>query len=111
MLPCMLAVSLTANKLQPLVQEENANCTQIGVYLNISLASLHELELQSMARKPPRVCFGEMCELWLKEKKGEDKKWSVVFKALEQLSNNRLKMKLQLEKKYKEDDTGEYTAK
>ena len=105
-LPCVLVVSLTASQLQPLVRKENANCTQVGVYLDISLDRLHELERQSMTKRSPTVCFREMCELWLKEDE-KDRKWSVVFKALEQQSNRRLKG--QLEKTYKRDDTGEYT--
>ena len=99
----MLVVSLTASQLQPLVRKENANCTQLGVYLDIPLARLHVLEQQSTTKRPPKVCFTEMCELWLEEDE-EDRKWSVVFKALEQQNNNRLKM--QLERKYKENDTG-----
>ena len=99
----MLVVSLTASQLQPLVRKENANCTQVGVYLDISLDRLHVLERQSMTKRPPTVCFREMCELWLKEDE-KDRKWSVVFKALKQLNNNRLKM--QLERKYRGDDTG-----
>ena len=102
----MLQVSLTADELLPLVREENANCTQVGVHLDIPLARLHELEHQSMTKKSPTVCFREMCALWLK---GENKKWSVVFKALEQQNNKRLKM--QLEREYRGDDTGKYTPK
>ena len=100
----MLVVSLTASQLQPLVRKENANCTQLGVYLGVSLARLQELEKQSTSKRSPKVCFMEMCQLWLEEDK-KDRKWSVVFKALEQQSNRRLKM--QLERKYKGDDTGE----
>ena len=103
-LPCLiLVVTLSASELQPLVRPENANCTQLGVFLDIPLARLHELEQQSMT-KAPAECFREMCELWLKNE--EDRKWSVVFKALEQQSNRRLKIKL--ERKYKGDDTGDY---
>ena len=100
----MLAVSLTAGQLQPLVEKENANCTQLGVHLDIPLARLHELEQQSTTKRPPKECFGEMCEQWLKED-AKNRKWSVVFKALEQQKNKRLKM--QLEKNYRGDDTGE----
>ena len=76
----------------------------------MSLARLHVLEQQSTSKRSPTVCFREMCELWLEEDK-KDRKWSVVFKALERQSNIRLKM--QLEKKYKGDDTGtcKYTPK
>ena len=105
-LPCsILVVTLSASELQRLVRKENANCTQLGVYLDIPLARLHELERQSTLTLTPTVCFRKMCELWLMNKE-EDRKWSVVFKALEQQNNSRLKM--QLEKKYKGDDTGDY---
>ena len=104
MLPCVLVVSLTDSQLQQLVRKENANCTQLGVHLDISLDRLHVLEQQSTSKRSPRICFMEMCELWLEEDE-KDRKWSVVFKALEQQSNRRLKM--QLEGKYKGDDTGE----
>ena len=103
-----LVVSLSASELKQLVRKENVNCTQLGVYLDIPVARLHVLEQQSTTNRPPTVCFREMCELWL-EGDEEDRKWSVVFTALEQQSNKLLKTKL--EKKYKGDDTGEeYTA-
>ena len=100
-----MVVSLTASELQSLVEKENANCTQVGVHLDIPRARLHELEQQSTTKRPPTVCFMEMCELWLEEDE-KDRKWSVVFKALEQQNNNQLKM--QLERKYRGDDTGKY---
>ena len=106
-----MVVSLTADELQQLVENENANCTQLGVHLDISLDRLHVLEKQSMTKRSPTVCFMEMCQLWLK-KDEKDKKWSVVFKALEQQRNRRLKKQLE-DLNYKKDDTGtcKYTPK
>ena len=105
-LPCsILVVTLSARELQRLVREENANCTQLGVLLDIPLTRLHVLEQQSMRRPTLEVIFRKMCELWLMNEE-EDRKWSVVFKALEVQNNKRLKM--QLESKYKGDDTGDY---
>ena len=105
-IPCsILVVTLSASELQRLVRKENPNCIQLGVHLDIPFARLRELELQSSTKREPRVCFREMCEMWLKNEE-EDRKWSVVFEALEQQNNKRLKM--ELERKYKGDDTGDY---
>ena len=101
-----MVVTLSASELQPLVRKENANCTKLGAHLGIPHARLHELgDQSSTTKRGPTVCFREMCKLWLKNKE-EYRKWSVVFKALEQQNNKRLKM--QLERKYKGDDTGDY---
>ena len=98
-----MVVTLSVSDLQRLVRKESANCTRLGLYLGIPLATLEVLERQSQAPSPT-VKFRKMCELWLMNE--EDRKWSVVFKALKQRDNRRLEV--QLKKRYKEDDTGDY---
>ena len=97
---------MTAGQLEPLVREETANCTQLGVQLSIPLPKLKGLERQSRDKKPNKECFQEMCQQWMHDDQDKyvDRKWSEVYKALEQEGNRRLKANL--EKKYAADTSG-----
>ena len=99
----MYAVRLSAAKLEPLVREESANCTQLGIHLEIPYSRLQDLEKESSDKKEIEECFKEMCQQWLQDK-DEDRKWSEVFEALEQQGNMRLKAIL--EKEHKADTKG-----
>ena len=97
-----MAVSLSAAELEPLIQEERARCTELGIQLGISYPRLEEIEKDSKAKKPVSECFSKMCRAWLIEEEKE-RKWSEVFKALRQQKNNRLEASLK--KTYREDET------
>lgn len=92
-----ITVTLTAGELEPLVREETANCTQLGVQFDIPLPRLQVLEKQSKDEKSITDCFTEMCRHWL-QKEDEDRKWSDVYKALELQGSQSLRAIL--EKKY-----------
>ena len=96
----IFTVILTAGKLEPLVREETARCTQLGVHLGIPLPRLKDLERQS---NKIEECFLEMCYQWL-HNEDVDRKWCEVYEALEQQENRRLKAILQ--KKYAADTRG-----
>ena len=84
----MNVVKLTAGQLEPLVREETANCTQLGIQLQIPFSRLQVLERQSKDKKPVIDCFTEMCQQWFKDKK--DRQWCEIYEALEQQGNRRL---------------------
>ena len=96
-------VSLNAAQLERLVREETIQCTSLGIQLKIPFPRLHVLEKQSMTKRTITHCFEEMCYYWLYEN-DEDRKWSEVYKALEQQGNRRLKAIL--EEKHKADTKG-----
>ena len=98
-----MTVSLSAAELEPLIQEERAKCTTLGIELGITYSRLEELEKDSKAKKPVTECFLKMCRVWLIEEETE-RKWSEVFKALRQQKNNRLEVSLK--KTYGEHETG-----
>ena len=56
-------------------------CTSLGIQLDIPLSRLQQLERISKNKKPVTDCFEEMCQEWLKD---NEKKWTEVYKALEQ---------------------------
>ena len=94
----ILFASVTQNEyeLYRILQQEAANCTNLGVQLRIPLGTLRQLESHNATKKTISACFRDMCEFWLKN--AEDRRWEVVYKALEACGNRALKS--QLEKKY-----------
>ena len=94
---------MSVGQLEPLVREETANCTQLGIQLSIPRSRLQALKKEAMRKKPKKECFQEMCNQWLHNDQDEDvdRKWSEVYEALEQQGNIRLKANL--EKKYAAD--------
>ena len=98
----MIAVSRVPAHLEPLIQEERARCTSLGLQLKIPLSVLQDLEKKSKVKKSIRKCFLEMWQQWFKDK-GE-RKWIEIFEALKQQRHNRLRNIL--EKKYKPDTIG-----
>ena len=90
------AVKLSAGQLEPLVREETANCTQLGIQLELPYSRLEDLEKEASDNKPSMDCLEEMLQQWLQDIE-EDRKWSEVYKALEQQGNRRLKAILEKE--------------
>ena len=78
----MNVVKLTAGQLEPLVREETANCTQLGIQLEIPYSRLEDLENEASDNKPSMDCLEEMLQQWLQDIE-EDRKWCEVYKALE----------------------------
>ena len=85
---CIAIVNKSAAELVDILSVEVVNCTQLGIHLKLPLPELKKLETQSMDKKPPIKCFGEMCHYWLQN--NERKTWQVVYTALDQRSNKRL---------------------
>ena len=92
----MNAVKLSAGQLEPLVREETANCTQLGIQLELPYSRLEDLEKEASDNKPSMDCLEEMLQQWLQDIE-EDRKWCEVYKALEQQGNRRLKAILEKE--------------
>ena len=90
------AVKLSAGQLEPLVREETANCTQLGIQLELPYSRLEDLEKESSDNRPSMECLEEMLQQWLQDIE-EDRKWCEVYKALEQQGNRRLKAILEKE--------------
>ena len=101
----MTAVSRSPAHLEPLIQEERTRCTSLGVQLKIPLSVLQYLEKKSEVNNSNRECFIEMWHQWFNEK--EERKWIEIFEALKK--QRKLKLKNELEKRYKPDTTGTFS--
>ena len=96
MTQCMhVFISVTQNEyeLYQLLKQEAAGCTNLGVHLHIPLDTLKHLERHHATKKPIKDCFRDMCQFWLKN--AEDKRWKVLYKALDDCGNRALMAKLE----------------